>query len=83
MKRIDLANIKVYRMSTGRNQSEFWCRFGVTQSGSSRYETGRRMPAPLAILVWLCERGAIDEKALAAAKRAVGTKKRRRGASPA
>ena len=83
MKRIDLENIKVYRMSTGRNQSEFWCRLGVTQSGSSRYENGRRMPPPLAILVWLCENGAIDENALAAAKRAVGTKNRRRGASPA
>ena len=83
MNRIDLANIKLYRMSTGKNQSEFWCRLGVTQSGSSRYENGRRMPPPLALLVWLCENGAIDEKALAAAKSAVGTKNRRRGASPA
>lgn len=33
------------------NQAEFWGRFGVTQSGGSRYESGRGMPKPVQILL--------------------------------
>ena len=29
------------------NQSEFWSPLGVTQSGGSRYEPGRKMPRPV------------------------------------
>ena len=32
------------------NQKDYWAKFGVTQSGGSRYESGRAMPWPLAIL---------------------------------
>jgi transcriptional regulator with XRE-family HTH domain len=35
------------------NQSEFWSKVGVTQSGGSRYETGRRMPRPVRELLRL------------------------------
>lgn len=38
------------RKQRGLNQSEFWSRIGVTQSGGSRYETGRAMPKPVAML---------------------------------
>jgi transcriptional regulator with XRE-family HTH domain len=38
------------RTKLGLNQSEFWRRIGVTQSGGSRYENGRTMPTPTAIL---------------------------------
>ena len=31
------------RKSAGMNQTEFWKKFGVTQSGGSRYESGRSM----------------------------------------
>lgn len=41
------------RKMLGLNQSEFWSRIGVTQSGGSRYETGRKMPKPVAMLVEL------------------------------
>lgn len=34
------------RASLGMNQSEFWNRIGITQSGGSRYEGGRKLPAP-------------------------------------
>lgn len=34
------------RKSLGQNQMEFWNRLGVTQSGGSRYESGRDMPPP-------------------------------------
>jgi DNA-binding transcriptional regulator YiaG len=35
------------RRKRGLNQQEFWPLIGVTQSGGSRYETGRRMPVPV------------------------------------
>lgn len=50
-----LSNVRELRHSLGMNQSAFWSKFGVTQSGGSRYESGRSMPAPLKLLVqaWL------------------------------
>lgn len=33
------------------NQTKFWNRIGVTQSGGSRYENGRNMPPPVRILL--------------------------------
>ena len=39
-----LKDIKAYRLSRGENQTQFWTRFGVTQSGGSRYESGRELP---------------------------------------
>lgn len=33
------------------NQRSFWARVGVTQSGGSRYEQGRPLPAPVAQLL--------------------------------
>ena len=41
------------RTKLGLNQSEFWKTLGVTQSGGSRYESGRTMPAPVQRLYWL------------------------------
>lgn len=35
------------------NQQEFWSRIGVTQSGGSRYESGRNMPKPVRELLRL------------------------------
>lgn len=50
-----LNNVRELRLSLGLNQSAFWSRFGVTQSGGSRYESGREMPMPLKLLLqsWL------------------------------
>lgn len=45
------------RRTAGLNQSEFWKRIGVTQSGGSRYETGRAMPKPVAMLFELVYMG--------------------------
>lgn len=33
-----------YRAKKGLNQTEFWGRVGTTQSGGSRYESGRNIP---------------------------------------
>ena len=52
-KKIDLGNLADLRRSHGENQETFWRRFGVTQSGGSRYESGRNIPTPIAMLVAL------------------------------
>lgn len=61
----DLAD---FRSEQGLNQSAFWSRYGVTQSGGSRYEGGRTLPAPLKILLRLHLSGIITDEALQAAK---------------
>lgn len=33
------------------NQAEFWGRLKVTQSGDSRYESGRNIPEPIKLLM--------------------------------
>jgi len=40
-------NPREIRQQLGLNQQEFWSRIGVTQSGGSRYESGRNMPRPV------------------------------------
>jgi transcriptional regulator with XRE-family HTH domain len=40
-------NPKQIRKELGMNQQEFWSQIGVTQSGGSRYESGRTMPKPV------------------------------------
>lgn len=39
------------RKSLDLNQKTFWARVHVTQSGGSRYEAGRALPKPVAILL--------------------------------
>ena len=41
------------REKAGLNQQEFWTKIGVTQSGGSRYESGRQMPKPVRELLRL------------------------------
>ena len=45
------------RKQFGLNQAEFWGAIGVTQSGGSRYESGRRFPLPVRILLDCVYRG--------------------------
>lgn len=71
-RRIDLKNLADYRRTQGLNQSAFWSRYGVTQSGGSRYESGRDLPTPVAILVWLRETGRLSDADLEAARKGVG-----------
>ena len=40
-------DIVTYRYKIGLNQSQFWSPLGVTQSGGSRYESGRALPKPV------------------------------------
>lgn len=46
-------NVRELRRKTGLNQLEFWAAVGVTQSGGSRYESGRNMPKPVRELLRL------------------------------
>src|SRR3954463_15683807 len=48
-----LANPREIRHRLGLNQQEFWSQIGVTQSGGSRYESGRTMPKPVRELLRL------------------------------
>jgi transcriptional regulator with XRE-family HTH domain len=40
-----------HRKAINLNQSEFWRLVGVTQSGGSRYESGRNIPIQVLILL--------------------------------
>jgi len=42
-----IANPRSIRQKLGLNQQDFWSQIGVTQSGGSRYESGRAMPKPV------------------------------------
>lgn len=44
---------KELRQKLRLNQLEFWGPLGVTQSGGSRYESGRDMPKPVRMLLHL------------------------------
>lgn len=59
------SNVRALREASGLKQSAFWKKFGVTQSGGSRYENERGMPTPLRLLMqaWLDK--LIDDAALA------------------
>lgn len=43
--------IRTLRNKLGLNQSEFWKFFMTTQSGGSRYESGRDIPGPVQLLL--------------------------------
>jgi transcriptional regulator with XRE-family HTH domain len=48
-----ISNPREIRRRLHLNQQEFWSRIGVTQSGGSRYESGRGMPKPVRELLRL------------------------------
>src|SRR5262245_40975017 len=48
------------RQKLGLNQQDFWTKIGVTQSGGSRYESGRTMPKPVRELLRLVHVEKID-----------------------
>lgn len=55
-----IPNPREIRRKLGLNQQEFWSRIGVTQSGGSRYESGRNMPKPVRELLRLVHIEQID-----------------------
>jgi len=55
-----IVNPREIRRKLGLNQQEFWTQIGVTQSGGSRYESGRNMPKPVRELLRLVHIEQID-----------------------
>lgn len=63
-----MSNVKVIekidpreiRRKLGLNQQQFWSKIGVTQSGGSRYESGRNMPKPVRELLRLVHVEQVD-----------------------
>lgn len=68
---LDATALMNSRRASKLNQTDYWRRFGVTQSGGSRYESGRVIPLPTAMLIWLRESGRVDERDLAEAQKSV------------
>lgn len=55
-----IPNPREIRRQLGLNQQEFWSQIGVTQSGGSRYESGRNMPKPVRELLRLVHIEQVD-----------------------
>ena len=55
-----ILNPRDIRRKLGMNQDQFWTKIGVTQSGGSRYESGRDMPKPVRELLRLVHVENID-----------------------
>ena len=60
MKTTDKIDAREIRRKLGMNQQQFWSKLGVTQSGGSRYESGRNMPRPVQHLLRLVHVEQID-----------------------
>jgi len=60
MKANDKIDARDIRRKLGMNQQQFWSKLGVTQSGGSRYESGRNMPRPVQQLLRLVHVEKID-----------------------
>ena len=61
-KTIEKIDAREIRRKLGLNQQQFWSTLGVTQSGGSRYESGRNMPKPVRELLRLVHVEQIDIK---------------------
>ena len=53
IKRITIDDPLTSRKQEGQNQRQYWGRVGVTQSGGSRFESGRNVPNPVRMLIAL------------------------------
>ncbi|HCX34241.1 MAG TPA: transcriptional regulator [Rhodocyclaceae bacterium] len=60
MKTAEKIDAREIRRKLGMNQSQFWSSIGVTQSGGSRYESGRSMPRPVQALLRLVHIEGVD-----------------------
>lgn len=60
MKANEKLDVREIRRKLGLNQSQFWSKIGVTQSGGSRYESGRNIPRPVQALLRLVHIEQVD-----------------------
>lgn len=64
VKSIEKIDPREIRRKLGLNQLDFWSKIGVTQSGGSRYESGRNMPKPVRELLRVAYIERIDLSAI-------------------
>jgi transcriptional regulator with XRE-family HTH domain len=64
VKAVENIDAREIRRKLGLNQQQFWSNLGVTQSGGSRYESGRNMPKPVRELLRLVHVEQIDIKTI-------------------
>ena len=64
VKTLEKFDAREIRRKLGMNQQQFWSTLGVTQSGGSRYESGRNMPKPVRELLRLVHIEQIDIKTI-------------------
>lgn len=64
---INGTSLKAERKKAGLNQTDFWGKYAVTQSGGCRYEAGRPVPQHLAILMYLEKSGRVNADDIAEA----------------
>jgi transcriptional regulator with XRE-family HTH domain len=60
VKNNEKVDARALRRKLGMNQQQFWSPLGVTQSGGSRYESGRNVPRPVQHLLRLVHVEQID-----------------------
>ena len=73
MKSMEKIDAREIRRKLGMNQQQFWSRLGVTQSGGSRYESGRNIPRPVQHLLRLVHVEQIDIRVGLRFSRCMGT----------
>lgn len=57
--------LRAMRQNLGLNQSQFWSRIGIGQSGGSRYESGsRKPPRPVQMLISIAYGSAKEKRAV-------------------
>ena len=76
------AEVLELRRKLHLNQSEFWTPFQTTQSGGSRYESGREIPAPVQILLNIAFGTDAKATAIFDELRAFGNPKKKAKATP-
>lgn len=57
-----MKSIRDIRAETGLNQTDFWRRVGVQQSGGSRYESGRRIPKAVQLCLDIAYGAPVESK---------------------
>ncbi len=77
----DPAEIRAFRKKQGMNQMEFWAPIGITQSGGSRYESGRNIPNTVRLLLHMAYAPADRSQRMFAVLRAWKSRKAAPGAS--
>lgn len=73
--KLSFSNLVDYRKSRGLNQANFWKKLGITQSGGSRYESGRNVPNPVKLLLALVELGIVTDESLDKASKVIAKSK--------